>query len=98
LFTSSPCLVVPSSSCIFLRLTKVQHLGSITFLYILELISVRKEFTFCWSFLAWLHVIDPWSTRACVFDAWSCVTHVIPTSVDPKSWRIWDFGGWTQAP
>jgi hypothetical protein len=52
-------LVVPSSSCIFLRITKVQLLGSITFSYILKLILARKEFNFCWSSLAWVHVIGP---------------------------------------
>jgi hypothetical protein len=86
LFTSSPCLVVPSSSCIFLRTTKVQLLGSITFSYILELISARKEFTFCWSSLAWLRVIGPWSAGACVSDAWYYVTRGMSTSSSP-SWK-----------
>jgi hypothetical protein len=52
-------LVVPSSSCIYLWITKVQLLGSITFSYILKLILARKEFTFCWRSLAWLHIIGP---------------------------------------
>jgi hypothetical protein len=86
LFTFSPCLVVLFSSCIFRRTTKVQLLGGITFSYILELISARIEFTFCWSSLAWLRVIGPWSAGACVSDAWYYVTRGMSTSSSP-SWK-----------
>jgi hypothetical protein len=46
----------------------------------LKLILARIEFTFFWSFLVWLCVIGPWSTVACISDAWSCVTHGMSTS------------------
>jgi hypothetical protein len=48
-----------SSSCIFLSTTKVALLGSITFSQVLELRSVRNEFTCSCSFLARLLVSGP---------------------------------------
>jgi hypothetical protein len=79
-FASSPCIAAPPLSHIYLSTTNVEHLGSITFSDMLKLISARIEFTFCWSFLAWICVIGPWSTVACVSDSWSSVTRGMSTT------------------
>jgi hypothetical protein len=46
-------------SHIYLSTTNVEHLDSITFSDMLKLISARREFTSCCSFLARLRVIGP---------------------------------------
>jgi hypothetical protein len=84
LFTYSPYLFVPSSSCIFLRTTKVQLLGSITFSYILKLILTRKEFTSCWSFLARLRVIGPWIKKKLI-DMVVCTNLYAQTYIDQSA-------------
>jgi hypothetical protein len=59
-FPSSPYIAAPPLSHIYLSTTNVEHLGSITFPNILKLISARREFTSCCSFLARHHVNGHW--------------------------------------
>jgi hypothetical protein len=59
-FASSPCIAAPPLSHTYLSITNVEHLGSIKFSDMLKLISPRREFTSCCSFLARLRVIGPW--------------------------------------
>jgi hypothetical protein len=86
-FASFPCIAAPPLSHIYLSTTNVEHLGSITFSDMLKLILARIEFTFCWSFLVWLCVIGPWSTVACISDAWSCVTRGMSVTTRPRKYR-----------
>jgi hypothetical protein len=53
--------------CVNLSNTCVQYLGSIKFSFVLQSILVRREYTSCCSFFAWLHVMGPYIG---VFSAW----------------------------
>jgi hypothetical protein len=101
-FVSSPCIAAPPLSHIYLSTTNVEHLVSITFSNMLKLISARREFTFCCSFLVRLRVIGPWFIFIGVLRSSTCVIvrSVGMSTSSSLSWkrshpRLWLLWAWS---
>jgi hypothetical protein len=103
-FASSPCIAAPTVSHIYLSTIHAEHLGSITFLDMLKLISASRKFTSCCSFLAWLRVIVPWFIFIDVLCSSTCVivrsmgmsasSSLSWKRSHPRLWLLWAWSCW----